>query len=227
MILAADQILLFVPAALALNLTPGADMMFCAGQGARLGPRAGLVSAAGISAGGMIHAGLAAAGLAAFLATHPALFEAVRWAGVLYLLWLAVQTLRARGRPADSASTGSASGGQPAPRARGALPASFRDAVAVSVLNPKVAIFILALLPQFVAPERGSPGAQMLALGALFSLGGFAVNGAVGVLAGGAFGIGARGGAGARLAARAAGPMRCVVAAIFAGLAARLAFARG
>jgi threonine/homoserine/homoserine lactone efflux protein len=201
--------------------------MFCAGQGARLGPRAGLVSAAGISAGGMIHAGLAAAGLAAFLATHPALFEAVRWAGVLYLLWLAVQTLRARGRPADSASTGSASGGQPAPRARGGLPASFRDAVAVSVLNPKVAIFILALLPQFVAPERGSPGAQMLALGALFSLGGFAVNGAVGVLAGGAFGIGARGGAGARLAARAAGPMRCVVAAIFAGLAARLAFARG
>jgi threonine/homoserine/homoserine lactone efflux protein len=116
MILAADQILIFVPAALALNLTPGADMMFCAGQGARLGPRAGLVSAAGISAGGMIHAGLAAAGLAAFLATHPALFEAVRWAGVLYLLWLAVQTLRARGRPADSASTGSASGGQPAPR---------------------------------------------------------------------------------------------------------------
>jgi threonine/homoserine/homoserine lactone efflux protein len=206
MIVDPAQLWLFIPAALALNLTPGADMMFCAGQGARYGKRAGVAASLGISAGGLVHVGLAAAGLAAFLAAHPAMFEAVRGGGVAYLLGLACGALRG-------------------PRAASAQPIhgghAFRDAILVSVLNPKVAVFILALLPQFVDPSRGAPGMQFLMLGLVFTGGGFMVNGAVGMFAGSV-----RRRMGARLRG-AAGALRWGVALLFAGLAARLAFDRG
>jgi threonine/homoserine/homoserine lactone efflux protein len=219
MIVDPAQLWLFIPAALALNLTPGADMMFCIGQGARHGPGAGVAAACGIAVGGLVHVALAAAGLAAFLAAHPALFETVRWAGVAYLLWMAAQALRAPA-PDLGPRSGPGSGSRSGPRPKGAasMTGSFRDAIMVSLLNPKVAIFVLALLPQFVDPSRGAPGLQMLALGAVFSVGGLAVNGAIGAFAGQA---------GTRLAARAGRPMAWVTAAVFSGLAARLAFDRG
>lgn len=209
MIIDPGQLWLFIPAALALNLTPGADMMFCLGQGARHGPRAGVAAAFGIAAGGMVHASLAALGLAAFLTANPAMFAAVRWGGALYLLWLAVGALR----PA------------PPPQAPGSIPGghAFRDGMVVSVLNPKVAVFILAFVPQFVDPARGAPGLQFLVFGAIIGAGGVLVNGSVGAFSGRARRrFAARPGGGA--AARA---LRWGTAVLFAGLAARLAFDRG
>ncbi|MFZ1483085.1 MAG: LysE family translocator [Paracoccaceae bacterium] len=159
-------LLAFLPAALALNLTPGADMMFCLGQGLKGGWRAGQAANLGIAAGGMVHVTLAALGLAAVLKAHPAAFEAVRWAGVAYLLWLAWKALKAGPvRPARVA---------PASVAR-----VFREALVVNLLNPKVALFILAFLPQFVDTARPVVP-QFLTLGLVFSAGGLVVNGLVG-----------------------------------------------
>ena len=159
-------LLAFLPAALALNLTPGADMMFCLGQGLRGGWRAGQAANLGIAAGGVVHVTLAALGLAAVLKAHPAAFEAVRWAGVAYLLWLAWKALKAGPvRPARVA---------PASVVR-----VFREALVVNLLNPKVALFILAFLPQFVDTARPVVP-QFLTLGLVFSAGGLVVNGLVG-----------------------------------------------
>jgi len=192
----------FAPAALALNLTPGADMMFCLGQGLKGGPRAGMAANLGIAAGGMIQIVAAGLGLGALVAAHPAAFEAIRWLGVAYLLWLAVRAL---------------SGGGPVPAAVQAVPMGrvFREALLVNLLNPKVILFILAFLPQFVDPARPVLP-QFLTLGAVFCAGGLAVNGVVGGFAGTIGGRLARSAALARWLGRA-------TAGIFALLALRLA----
>jgi len=193
------MLLAFVPAGLALNLTPGADMMFCLGQGLRSGPRAALAASAGISLGAFVHAAVAGLGLGALVATVPFAFEVIRWVGVAYLLWLAVQALRHAG----------AKGDVPAITARRA----FRAGLLVNLSNPKVILFVLAFVPQFVVPGAGSVLGQFLIFGAILSLGGFIVNGAVGVFAGGA---------GRRLA-RGSRVLDWVSASVFTALAARLA----
>jgi threonine/homoserine/homoserine lactone efflux protein len=195
-------LLAFAPAALALNLTPGADMMFCLGQGLKGGARAGMAANLGIAAGGMVQVLLAGLGLGALVAAHPAAFEAIRWLGVAYLLWLAVRALRAPGPVAASVR---------------ALPLGrvFREALLVNLLNPKVILFILAFLPQFVDPAQPVLP-QFLVLGAVFCAGGLAVNGLVGGFAGTIGGRLAQSAALARWLSRA-------TAAIFAGLALRLA----
>lgn len=164
-------LLAFIPAGLALNLTPGADMMFCLGQGLRSGPAAAMAANFGIALGGMVHTLAAAFGLGALLAAHPMAFDLIRWGGVGYLLWLAIKGLRANGPLAANG--------------RAALtPArAFREAFWVNLLNPKVILFILAFLPQFVDPARAVLP-QFLTLGFVFSLGGLVVNGLVGVFAG-------------------------------------------
>lgn len=193
------MMLAFVPAGLALNLTPGADMMFCLGQGLRSGPRAALAASAGISMGAFVHAALAGLGLGALVATVPVAFEVIRWVGVAYLLWLAVQTLRHAGQAGDvPVST---------PRR------AFRAGFLVNLTNPKVILFVLAFVPQFVVPEAGSVLGQFLTFGLILSVGGFVINGAVGVFAGGA---------GRRLA-RGSRVLDTVSASIFAALALRLA----
>ena len=165
-------LLAFVPAALALNLTPGADMMFSLGQGLRSGPQAALAAAAGITAGGMVHVTLAGLGLGALVAAHPGLFDAIRWVGVAYLLWLAAQSLR------QTALTRS--------RAPALSPLqAFRDGTLVNLTNPKVILFTLAFIPQFVDPARGAVLGQFLVFGAVIGIGGLCVNGAVGVFAAG------------------------------------------
>ena len=98
----------FAPAALALSLTPGPDMAFCFAQGLSGGPRAALAADAGVCTGVMVHALAAGLGLAALIATAPWAFEAIRWAGVAYLLWLAVQLV--------TAAPGRAGGCRSAPR---------------------------------------------------------------------------------------------------------------
>jgi threonine/homoserine/homoserine lactone efflux protein len=164
-------LLAFIPAGLALNLTPGADMMFCLGQGLKGGPRAAMAANFGIAAGGMVHVTLAALGLGALVAAHPAAFEAIRWLGVAYLLWLAISALRSP-MPVVGATVAT----------RSALRV-FGQALMVNLLNPKVILFILAFLPQFVDPARPILP-QFLTLGVVFAIGGLIVNGAVGLFAG-------------------------------------------
>lgn len=195
-------LLAFVPAALALNLTPGADMMFCLGQGLRSGARPAVAASAGISVGAFVHAALAGLGLSALIAALPWAFDVIRWIGVAYLLFLAWQSLRQG--PLDATAA-------PAPALR-----AFKEGLLVNLTNPKVILFVLAFVPQFVDPARGAILMQFLIFGAVLALGGFIVNGLVGVFAGG---IGRR-------LTQSPGFARWlgrVSAGIFAGLALRLA----
>lgn len=196
-------LLAFIPAGLALNLTPGADMMFCLGQGLKSGRRAAMAANLGIAVGGMVHTLLAALGLGALVAAHPGAFEAIRWLGVGYLLWLAAAALRAG--PGALAPTG-----QTFPSGK-----IFIQALIVNLMNPKVILFILAFLPQFVDPSHPI-FPQFMTLGVVFCLGGLIVNGAVGYFAGS---IGQR-------VARSAGLAKWlsrISATIFGALALRLA----
>jgi threonine/homoserine/homoserine lactone efflux protein len=193
------MMLAFVPAGLALNLTPGADMMLCLGQGLRSGPRAAWAASAGIALGAFVHAALAGLGLGAIVATVPAAFEVIRWVGVAYLVYLAVQAVRHAGRVADMPTFSAAR--------------AFRTGLVVNLTNPKVILFVLAFVPQFVAREAGSVLGQFLIFGAILSVGGFFINGAVGVFASGA---------GRRLA-QGSRVLDWISASIFAGLALRLA----
>ena len=196
----AGLLLAFVPVALALNLTPGADMMFCFAQGMKGGARPAIAASAGISAGVMVHVLLAGLGLGALVAAYPPLFGAVRWIGAGYLAWLAWKTFRTPMVVAEAA---------PARTAR-----AFRDGLIVNLANPKVILFILALLPQFVDPARPVLP-QFLACGAVIATGGFVVNAGVGTFSGGL---------GRRLLrnVRAERGMRIATGSIFAALAARI-----
>lgn len=164
-------LLTFIPAALALNVTPGADMMFCIGQGTRGGARAAVLASAGVALGGMIHVALAGLGLGALVARVPVVFEVIRWAGVAYLLYLAWGALRAKPRAQASEYD-----------IRSA--AAFRSGLFVNLSNPKFILFVLAFLPQFISAEAGSIFGQFMLLGAIISLGGLLVNGGAGVMAG-------------------------------------------
>jgi threonine/homoserine/homoserine lactone efflux protein len=190
-------LLAFVPASLALNLTPGADMMFCLGQGMRFGPKASVAASAGISVGGMVHVTLAGLGLGALVAAVPWAFDVIRWVGVGYLLWLAAQTLRGDKKIQTTAVP----------------PSAFRGALIVSLTNPKVILFVLAFVPQFVVPEAGPVLLQFLIFGAVLSLGGFIINALVGVFAGGV----------GRKLAKGGQALRWISSGIFVALAARLA----
>ena len=149
----------FLAAALALNLTPGADMTYVLARSLGQGREAGLVSALGIAA---------AVGLSAVLMHSEAAFTAVKLGGALYLLWLAFKVIR------DGGAAVAMSERPPAPLGR-----IFLEATVTNVLNPKVALFILAFLPQFVAPEQGHVALQIVLLGTIFNLGGTTVNVAV------------------------------------------------
>ncbi len=208
MIIEPSQLLIFMMAGIALNLTPGADMMYCLSQGLKSGPRAGFAASLGIATGSIIQILLAAFGLAALIAANPLAFEVLRWAGVAYLVWLAVQALRA---PLQVDLPDEAKRSQPMK--------AWRDGVLVNLLNPKVIVFILAFLPQFVDPGRGSTVLQFLLLGLVLNITGTAVNGFVGIGAGSVRGL---------LSANKwiAGALGYVSSAVFLGLAAKLAFDR-
>lgn len=156
--------MLFLVAGLALNITPGPDMLYVAARGAGEGRSAGIVSALGIGAGALVHIALVAAGLAAVLAAVPVAYLALRLGGAAYLIYLGALALRSRYSPTTASLT-------PAP-----LGAIFRQGVITNLLNPKVALFFLAFLPQFVDPSRGSALLQVVALGLLFNTTGTIVN---------------------------------------------------
>jgi len=149
-----STLLLFAVSAVALVLIPGPNLVFIVTRSVEAGPRAGLASMLGVETATVVHVTAAAVGLSALLASSAVAFETVRWAGVAYLVYLGGRALRS----AESAE---------APRPAG-LRRSFVEGVLVNLLNPKVAVFFLAFLPQFVDPEQGSAGVQVLVLGAVF-----------------------------------------------------------
>ena len=148
--------LLFCVACGALAATPGPNLLYLVSRTLVQGRAAGFASQAGTATGLAFHILAAALGLSALLATVPAAYDVVRWAGALYLAWLAWQTWHA---PAPAGPANAATRAVPMRRL-------YRDGVATGILNPKVALFQLALFPQFVDPAQGSVLGQSLVLGA-------------------------------------------------------------
>ena len=159
------DLLLFVVTALVLNATPGVDMLYTLTRTLQHGWRAGLIAALGIIAGCLVHTMAAALGLAALLAASAWAFTAVKWIGAAYLLWLAWGMLRAAaGRDVDTTQVS-----VPASEPLGRI---FVQGFLTNVLNPKVALFFLALLPQFIAADAPNKPLAFLFLGAVFIVNG-------------------------------------------------------
>ncbi|MDR3515949.1 MAG: LysE family translocator [Azospirillaceae bacterium] len=200
---------LFAAACFALAVTPGPDMLLIASRSISQGRQAGMATLAGIFLGIYCHASAVALGLSQLFLAVPVAYDAVRWAGAIYLLWLAWKTLRSDG---DAWAPGGAT-------ASPSLWRVFRQGVTTNLLNPKVALFVLALFPQFVQPEAGPIAVQILILATLFNLVGLLVNGIVILTA-------SRIGRSLSRNPRLARLQRYLLSTVFAGLAGRLALAR-
>lgn len=151
---------LFIAAGLLLNITPGPDLLFVIGRAAAHGVRAGVAAALGIAAGCLVHTAAVALGVATLLAASSMAFDVIKWAGAAYLLYLGLRLLRGTGGAAAAAQT-----------VPGASPrATFWQGFVTNVLNPKVALFFLALLPQFVAPDAANKGLALAVLGVVFAV---------------------------------------------------------
>lgn len=167
-------LLTFAAAALALAVTPGPDMLMVLTRSVAQGRLAGLVATLGISLGCYVHAAIAGLSLSGVLILAPYAFEAIRWIGAAYLLWLGWQALRGSG--------GLQLGDQAAPRI--ALWAVLRQGFLCNVLNPKVALFFLALFPQFMEPNPDTALAQAIVLANVLNVAGSLVLVPVALLAG-------------------------------------------
>jgi threonine/homoserine/homoserine lactone efflux protein len=144
--------LLFATTSLALVLIPGPNHLYITTRSLTQGRTAGLASAFGVEAGTLVHIAAAAAGLSYVISTSATLFALVKWAGVAYLVYLGIR--------AFTAKDGRTQAPPPQPLAK-----VFLEGVLVNVLNPKVALFFLAFLPQFVNPAAGSPALQIVVFG--------------------------------------------------------------
>jgi threonine/homoserine/homoserine lactone efflux protein len=148
---------LFVLTGVLLNLTPGQDTMFILGRSLTGGLRSGIASALGIGVGSLFHTLAAAAGLSALIAASPAAFFIIRIAGALYLVYLGGKLLITRTQ--QNAVT---------PAEEGDAWSAFRQGILTNILNPKVALFFLALLPQFIRPDSTSKTLAFMLLGITF-----------------------------------------------------------
>lgn len=165
-----EVLLAFLAAGLLLNLTPGADVMFATASGLSGGPRVGAAAGLGVGLGGFWHVGLATLGLSTLIAAVPMALTVLKWLGAAYLLWLAWA----------SWTSPAAAPGQGGLTVRAAVWRGF----VTNALNPKVALFILAFLPQFADAARGPVWQQILFLGVIFTLTGTLVTAGYGLLAG-------------------------------------------
>ena len=212
----------FVAAGLLLNLTPGPDMAYIAARSASGGFRDGAAAVFGITTGCVVHTLAAALGLSALLATSATAFEIVKWCGALYLLYAGIRLLlRARsvrtasGRPEASQASVRTSG--PSTPLHAATPwRIFREALLINVFNPKVALFFLAFVPQFIAADAPAKALSFVLLGALFNFDSLFVNLPVAWLA-------SRAGRRWRSGSRRLQWMQRAIGALFIVLAARLA----
>lgn len=151
-----SALLAFAAASLALLIIPGPAVLYIVNRSVSDGRRAGLAAVAGLSTGNLVHALAAAAGLSAVLATSAAAFNVVKWLGAGYLIFVGIRTLFTSADPIDTDVV-------PVSARR-----SYAQGVVVNILNPKVALFFLSFLPQFIDPATHRPGVQALVLGLTF-----------------------------------------------------------
>ncbi|WP_084961961.1 LysE family translocator [Thermoactinospora rubra] len=194
---------LFTVAALALVVIPGPNHLYIAARGLAQGRAAGVASALGVEVGTLVHIAAAATGLSMIVSRSATLFSIVKWVGVAYLVYLGIRALTGKDDAAAHAV-------RPQP-----LRKVFLEGVLVNVLNPKVALFFLAFLPQFVDTGAGSPALQIMVLGVTLML--------LGLLSDMMYAL-AAGALGTRLAAKARA-LRYVSGIVYLGLGAVTAFA--
>lgn len=201
-----STIMLFAAACVVLTATPGPDMLLIASRSISQGRAAGFLTFAGIALGTYCHAVAAALGLSRLFLAVPVAYEIVRWAGCLYLLYLAWKTLRSEGAHFSYSTS----------LQRFSMSRILGAGLVTNLLNPKMALFVLALFPQFVHPEAGPLTIQMLVLASVLNGIGLVVNGSVVLLSG-------------HIRSRATGLVRFrklpqyLLATVFAGLACRIA----
>ena len=152
---------LFLSAAIAINITPGPDMIYILSRTIAQGRKIGIASSFGVCSGALVHIFAAAFGLSAILATSAMAFSIIKYVGAAYLVYLGIQALRSKGVsfeiPVEK-------------QVQSTFWTAFRQGALIDILNPKVAIFFMAFLPQFVRPELGHTSAQILILGFLVNL---------------------------------------------------------
>jgi len=160
-----EHFLIFMSSALLLGITPGPDMLYVATRSTTQGRMAGFASAMGIWTGTLVHITAAMLGISAILSYSALAFTIVKWLGAGYLVYLGVKSILTANEPLTGKKLKCANNWQ-----------IYRQAIVVNMLNPKVALFFLAFLPQFTNPETGNVNAQILFLGMVFNFTGTFVN---------------------------------------------------
>lgn len=154
-----ENFFVFLGAGVMLNLYPGPDTLYIIGRSVSQGRAAGVAAVLGITTGGMVHALLGAFGFSAILATSALAFQAIKYAGCLYLLYQALQMFRESTRTEAVVVE---------KRAKSGILSIYRQGAVTNILNPKVALFFLAFLPQFIDPAAVNKPFSFLLLGAVF-----------------------------------------------------------
>ncbi|MEW6477992.1 MAG: LysE family translocator [Pseudomonadota bacterium] len=171
-----EQLLPFLLTAVLLTATPGPDNLMVLSVGASKGRRLGMAFGLGCAAGCLSHTLLAVLGVSAVLAASPVAFTALRWVGGAYLIWLGIGALRSRGGVGLPVAGADVAGDSAARQ--------FAKGVLANTINPKVVLFFLSFLPQFVVPAQGNVPLQMAVLGVVFTLQAALLFGALGWFAG-------------------------------------------
>ncbi len=171
-----EHLMAFLAAALVITLSPGPDNLMVLSLGISRGRREGMMFGLGCAMGCLNHTVLAALGVSALIAASPLAFTALKMAGGAYLMYMGWQAIRSNG------STFSATGSSRAPTE--SAWSYFRRGLIANAINPKVVLFFLAFLPQFITPAQGHLAVQTLVLGTVFTLQGAVVFGALGYFAG-------------------------------------------
>ena len=164
-----DHFLVFLSAGLLLNISPGPDMIYVATRSSTQGKMAGIVSSLGIGTGALLHVMAAAVGLSAIIFYSTMAFQVVKWVGAIYLIYLGIKSVL-------NARKGARNQDNPLKQQREPLSSIYRKGIFVNLLNPKVAVFFMAFLPQFVDPSSSYFTINVILLGLIFDLSGTLIN---------------------------------------------------
>ncbi|QCB47326.1 LysE family translocator [Hydrogenophaga sp. PAMC20947] len=165
------HLLIFIAAGWLLNLTPGPDVLYIVNNALKSGVRAGIAASLGIVSGCFVHVLAAAFGVGALLATSATAFTLLKWGGAAYLVWMGVRLLIAKGGGPPVAPVALAQAPQPANLRR-----IYQRGFLTNALNPKVALFFLAFVPQFIAHDAPNKVVAFLLLGLIFSINSLPIN---------------------------------------------------